>query len=219
MAKLKLAVLISGRGSNLQALIDACADSEFPAEIALVLSNKPTAYGLTRAAEAGIPVQSIDHKTFGSRQEFDAQMTKVMTEAGAELVCLAGFMRLLSDDFCTYWHNRMINIHPSLLPSFKGLDVHQAALDAGVKFSGCTVHYVRPEMDSGPIIAQAVVPILADDTADALASRILIEEHKIYPEAVRLIANGNVKIENDIAKITDQLSPTFSVSNPITEAE
>lgn len=215
MAKLKLAILISGRGSNLQALIDACANPEFPAEIVLVLSNEPDAYGLTRAADAGIAVHSIDHKSFSSRREFDVQMTKVMVDAGTELVCLAGFMRLLSDDFCSHWHDRMINIHPSLLPSFKGLDVHQAALDAGVRFSGCTVHYVRPEMDSGPIIIQAAVPIAADDTADTLAERILVEEHKIYPEAVRLIAEGRVRIENDTARISGQNAPSAALINPV----
>jgi len=218
MDKLKLAVLISGRGSNLQALIDACTPSSFPAEIVLIISNKSDAYGLTRAEEAGIPTLCVDHREFGSRPEFDARMTAAITGAGAELVCLAGFMRLLSDEFCTHWRNRMINIHPSLLPSFKGLDVQQAALDAGVRFSGCTVHYVRPEMDSGPIIIQAAVPILADDTADTLADRILTEEHKIYPQAVRLIAENRVTINGERAVISGQKSQTMAVINPLLEA-
>jgi len=214
MEKLKLAVLVSGRGSNLQALIDACAATSFPAEIVLVISNKPDAHGLTRADDAGIPTLCIDHKLYGSRAEFDVQMTAAMTTAGTELVCLAGFMRLLSDQFCTHWHDRMINIHPSLLPSFKGLDVQQAALDAGVQFSGCTVHYVRPEMDSGPIIIQAAVPIREDDTADSLAERILVEEHKIYPEAIRLIADGRVTVAGDRARILDHSAPTHALVNP-----
>ncbi len=219
MAKLKLAVLISGRGSNLQALIDACAAPGFPAEIVIVISNKPDVFGLTRAADSGIPAISIDHKQYRTRDAFDTQMTLAMEDAGAELICLAGFMRLLSDQFCARWHDRMINIHPSLLPSFKGLDVHQAALDAGVKFSGCTVHYVRPEMDSGPVIVQAVVAILSEDNADTLAARILIEEHKTYPEAVRLIAAGHVRIDGDLAIILDQRSPSESLRNPLIEAE
>jgi len=214
MEKLKLAVLVSGRGSNLQALIDACSIPSFPAEIVLVISNKPDAHGLIRAEDAGIPTLCIDHKNYESRTEFDAQMTIAMTTAGTELVCLAGFMRLLSDEFCAHWHDCMINIHPSLLPSFKGLDVQQAALDAGVRLSGCTVHYVRPEMDSGPIIIQAAVPILADDTADSLAERILVEEHKIYPEAVRLIADGRVTIVDDCARILDHTAPTHALVNP-----
>jgi len=214
MEKLKLAVLVSGRGSNLQALIDACSAPSFPAEIVLVISNKPDAHGLTRAEDAGIPTLCIDHKNYESRAEFDVQMTAAMTTFGTELVCLAGFMRLLSDEFCAHWHDRMINIHPSLLPSFKGLDVQQAALDAGVRFSGCTVHYVRPEMDSGPIIIQAAVPILADDTAASLAERILVEEHMIYPEAVRLIADGRVTVTGDCARILDHTAPTHSLVNP-----
>ena len=216
MEKLKLAVLVSGRGSNLQALIDACANPSFPAEIVLVISNKSDAYGLIRAEKANIPTLCIDHKDYGSRPEFDTQMTAAMDAAGAELVCLAGFMRLLSDEFCATWHDRMINIHPSLLPSFKGLDVQQAALDAGVRFSGCTVHYVRPEMDSGPIIIQAAVPVLGNDTAETLAGRILVEEHKIYPQAIRLIAEGRVTVDGACARISDHTAPEHSLVNPLT---
>ncbi len=214
MEKLKLAVLISGRGSNLQALIDACAQSSFPAEIVLVISNKADADGLERAEKAGLQTHHVDHRAFASRADFDARMTTLMEAAGIELVCLAGFMRLLSDEFCNHWRDRMINIHPSLLPSFKGLDVQQAALDAGVRFSGCTVHYVRPEMDSGPIIIQAAVPILTDDTADTLAGRILVEEHKIYPQAVRLIAEQRVRIEEERAIISGMRTVPHSLTNP-----
>ena len=188
MSKLKLAVMISGRGSNLQALIDACATPGFPAEIILVLSNRPGAQGLDRAAEAGIPTKVVDHKNCADRTTFDAEMTAAMEAAGTDLVCLAGFMRLLSDEFVDHWRDRMINIHPSLLPAFKGLDVQERVLERGARFAGCTVHYVRKEMDTGPIIVQAVVPVLADDTPDDLAARILVREHEIYPLAVRLIA-------------------------------
>jgi len=217
MAKLKLAVLISGRGSNLQSLIDACSEPSFPAEIGIVISNRPGAAGLLRAQKSAIPTHCIDHKLFGTRAEFDAEMTKAMEAAGTELVCLAGFMRLLSDEFCAHWLDRMINIHPSLLPSFKGLNVQQAALDAGVRFSGCTVHYVRPEMDCGPVIIQAVVPISADDTANDLAKRILTEEHKIYPEAVRLIAEKRIFIKGEKAVIATQNTPVGSMRNPTVE--
>ena len=215
MSKLKLAVMISGRGSNLQALIDACATPGFPAEIILVLSNRPGAQGLNRAAEAGIPTKVVDHKNFADRTTFDAEMTAAMEAAGTDLVCLAGFMRLLSDEFVDHWRDRMINIHPSLLPAFKGLDVQERVLERGARFAGCTVHYVRKEMDTGPIIVQAVVPVLADDTPDDLAARILVREHEIYPLAVRLIAEGRVSIdEKDRAVIAGAVSPERSVVNP-----
>lgn len=214
MAKLVLCVLVSGRGSNLQALIDACAAPGFPAKIGLVISNKASAYGIERANKANIPTRVFDHKAYDSRAEFDINMTHAMEEAGIDLVCLAGFMRLLSDEFCDHWHDRMINIHPSLLPSFKGLDVQQAAIYAGVRFSGCTVHYVRREMDTGPILIQAAVPILPDDTSDQLAARILVEEHKIYPEAVRLIAEGRVTVSNERASIKGHVGPSSSLINP-----
>ncbi|HAD86100.1 MAG TPA: phosphoribosylglycinamide formyltransferase [Rhodospirillaceae bacterium] len=215
MSKLKLAVMISGRGSNLQALIDACATPGFPAEIILVLSNRPGAQGLDRAAEAGIPTKVVDHKNFADRTTFDAEMTAAMEAAGTDLVCLAGFMRLLSDEFVDHWRDRMINIHPSLLPAFKGLDVQERVLERGARFAGCTVHYVRKEMDTGPIIVQAVVPVLADDTPDDLAARILVREHEIYPLAVRLIAEGRVSIdEKDRAVIAGAVSPERSVVNP-----
>lgn len=214
MDKLNLSVAISGRGSNLKALIDACRAKNFPARIGLVVSNKPSAGGLEFANEAGIPTLVVDHKAYTSRADFDRNMTVAMENSGTDLVCLAGFMRLLSDEFCDHWRDRMINIHPSLLPSFKGLDVQQAALDAGVRFSGCTVHYVRKEMDTGPIVAQAAVPVLSDDTADTLTARILIEEHKIYPHAVRLIAEGRIEISKERASISDHTGPTQALLNP-----
>ncbi len=197
-ASLKVGVLISGRGSNLQALIDACAAPDFPAEIALVLSNKADAYGLERAAFAGVPGTVVDHRDFpGDKRAFEEAMDARLRGAGVELVCLAGFMRLLSPWFVERWHDRLINIHPSLLPSFKGLDTHRRALDAGVRFHGCTVHYVRPEMDEGPIIAQAAVPVLPGDDADRLSARVLEAEHRLYPQALRLIAEGRARVEQD----------------------
>lgn len=215
MSRLKLAVMISGRGSNLQALIDATADPAFPAEIILVLSNRPGALGLERAAKAGIPTRVIDHKTFADRAAFDAEMTAAMEAAGTDLVCLAGFMRLLSDEFVDHWRDRMINIHPSLLPAFKGLDVQERVLARGARFAGCTVHYVRKEMDTGPIIVQAVVPVHPDDTPDSLAARVLAREHDIYPLAVRLIAEGRVTIdENDRAVIAGAVAQESALLNP-----
>lgn len=215
MSRLKLAVIISGRGSNLQALIDATAAPAFPAEIILVLSNRPGALGLERAAKAGIPTRVIDHKEFSDRAAFDAEMTAAMEAAGTELVCLAGFMRLLSDEFVDHWRDKMINIHPSLLPAFKGLDVQERVLARGARFAGCTVHYVRKEMDTGPIIVQAVVPVHPDDTPDSLAARVLEREHDIYPLAVRLIAEGRVAIdENDRAVITGAVAQESALLNP-----
>ncbi len=215
MSRLKLAVMISGRGSNLQALIDATADPAFPAEIILVLSNRPGAMGLERAAKAGIPTRVIDHKEFTDRAAFDREMTAAMEAAGTELVCLAGFMRLLSDEFVDHWRDRMINIHPSLLPAFKGLDVQERVLARGARFAGCTVHYVRKEMDTGPIIVQAVVPVHPDDTPDSLAARVLAREHDIYPLAVRLVAEGRVSIdENDRAVIAGAVAQESALLNP-----
>lgn len=212
---LKVGVLISGRGSNLQALIDACAAPDFPAEIALVLSNKADAYGLERAAAAGVPTAVVSHRDFpGDKRAFEEAMDARLREAGVELVCLAGFMRLLSPWFVETWRDRLINIHPSLLPSFKGLDTHERALAAGVRFHGCTVHYVRPEMDEGPIIVQAAVPVLPGDDAHTLADRVLESEHRIYPQAVRLIAEGRARVEGDRVAISGDVPTLASVVNP-----
>ena len=210
MAKLKLCVLISGRGSNLQSLIDACAANDYPAEIALVISNIDGVQGLERASNAGIPTTVVSHRDFRSRESFDASLTETISRLDVDLLCLAGFMRILSDGFVEHWQDRLVNIHPSLLPSFKGLDVQQRAIDAGVRFSGCTVHYVRSDMDCGPIIVQAVVPVLGDDDGDALARRILEQEHIIYPLAVRMIAQGRVTIKDELV-IVDAAAPGGSV--------
>jgi len=201
VARLKVGVLISGRGSNLQALIDACAEPDFPAEIKLVISNRADAAGLERAAAAKIPTAIIPHRPYPSRDAFDSALTAALEKAGIELVCLAGFMRLLTPGFVTHWHDRLINIHPSLLPSFPGLDTHARVLAQGVRFSGCTVHFVRAEMDNGPIIVQAVVPVLQSDDAEQLAARVLAAEHRAYPLALRLIGEGRVTVIGERSEI------------------
>lgn len=187
--KIKIAVLISGNGSNLQALIDICADENYPAEIALVISNKAEAYGLERAKNSNIPTQVVSHKDYDSREAFDEVMHQHIVNAGCNLVCLAGFMRLLTPTFVNKWQNRMLNIHPSLLPAFKGAHAHRDVLAAGVNESGCTVHYVIPEMDAGPIILQKSVPVYKDDTEETLAQRVHAVEHQCYPEALTLVCN------------------------------
>jgi len=217
--KLKLAVLISGGGSNLQAILDACNSADYPAEVVLVFSNQIDAGGLTRGRNAGIRSEAISHKGYpGGREAYDAAVSNLIEESGADLVVLAGYLRLVSESFVTRWKDKLINIHPSLLPSFKGLHVHQAALDAGVKFAGCTVHYVVPEVDSGPIIAQAVVPVLPGDDAGKLAQRILREEHKIYPQVIRWIADGRVSVDaNGIVTVADAKPSDISAANPVLE--
>jgi phosphoribosylglycinamide formyltransferase-1 len=190
----RTAVLISGRGSNLSALIEAARSPDYPAEIVLVFSNVETAEGLAVARAAGIKTAVVSHKGL-SREDFDAQIDAALAEARVDLVCQAGFMRINSDGFVRKWEGRMINIHPSLLPAFKGIRVHQQAIDAGVRISGCTVHFVVPELDSGPIIAQAAVAVEPDDTAPTLAARILAEEHRVYPDALRAVAEGRVVLE------------------------
>ena len=186
--RIPTAVLISGSGSNLQALIDAAKDEAFPAEITLVLSNRPDAYGLTRAGQAGIDTVTLDHKAYADRRAFDAAMDEALREAGIELVCLAGFMRILTPDFVGRWKGRMLNIHPSLLPAFRGIDAARQALDYGVRVTGCTVHFVTPDLDAGPIIGQAAVPVKDGDTLETLTARIQAEEHTLYPDCVARIA-------------------------------
>jgi phosphoribosylglycinamide formyltransferase-1 len=209
----RVGVLISGRGSNLQALIEAQAAPHYPAEIVLVLSNVPGAQGLTRAEAAGIPALVVNHKDFASRAEFDAVLDQTLKQAGIELLCNAGFMRLHTDEFVRGWWNRHLNIHPSLLPAFKGLHTHARVLDEGVKITGCTVHFVRNEMDTGPIVAQAALPVLPHDTAESLATRVLAAEHRLYPHALRLVASGSVRVEGEsvvgMTQIRDQ-APIFS---------
>ena len=196
--KLRLGVLISGRGSNLQALIDACAKSDFPAEIVMVISNKGDAQGLERARRADIPTCIVDHRNYDHRAAFDTEMTWAMEDAKVNLVCLAGFMRLLSEEFVEHWWDKLINIHPSLLPAFAGgmaPGPQQDAIDWGVKFTGCTIHVVTDELDAGPIVAQAAVPVRDGDDADTLSDRILVEEHRLYPQVLQWFAEGRVHVE------------------------
>jgi len=214
VARLKVAVLISGRGSNLASLIEACAAPAFPAEIRLVLSNRADAAGLAHAARAAIPSAVIPHRDFASRETFDGALDRTLQAAGIELVCLAGFMRLLTPDFVARWRDRLINIHPSLLPAFRGLDTHARALAAGVRFAGCTVHFVRPEMDEGPIIVQAAVPVLPGDDAERLSARVLEAEHQAYPLALRLVAEGKVRVDGDRAEIAGIAAAPPSIFNP-----
>lgn len=212
--KLKVGVLVSGRGSNLQALIDACADPAFPAEIVHVLSNIPDAYALERAATAGIATSVIGHRDFAGRDAFDAAIDARLREVGVEFVCLAGFMRLLTEGFVGKWQDRMINIHPSLLPSFKGLHTHERALEMGVKVHGCTVHFVRPATDEGPIIVQAAVPVLPDDTPDSLGARVLEQEHRAYPLALRLVAEGKARVSGLVVHCEDAAGANEALLNP-----
>jgi phosphoribosylglycinamide formyltransferase-1 len=197
MARLKAAVLISGRGSNLQALIDECARADAAAEIVLVISNVAGAAGLARAADAGIATRVIDHRAYADRESFEDAVHDCLAAAGAELVCLAGFMRLLTAGFVQRWRDRLINIHPSLLPAYKGLDTHARVLADGAPFTGCTVHFVRPAMDDGPIIVQAKVPVGSGDDESALAARVLKAEHRIYAVALRLIAEGHAAVVDE----------------------
>lgn len=194
MTRKKVAILISGRGSNMAALIEAAQAPDYPAEIVGVFSNKATAPGLDFARSHGIATASVSHKDFDSRESFDAQIEKVLQNWQADFVCLAGFMRIFSLGFAQRWTGRMINIHPSLLPRHKGLHPQQQALDAGDAESGCTVHWVTPELDAGPTILQRRVPILPGDTAETLAARILVEEHIAYPKALALLASGEVHL-------------------------
>jgi phosphoribosylglycinamide formyltransferase-1 len=213
-ARKRTAVLISGRGSNLQALIDAASDASFPAGIALVLSNVAEAGGLVRAAQAGIPTATVPHKLFASREAFDAEVGKTLQQHNIELVCLAGFMRILSNGFVNVWKGRMVNIHPSLLPSFKGVDVHRRVLDSGVRITGCTVHFVVPELDSGPVIAQAAIPVLPDDTEQSIAARTLDAEHKLYPLALKMLAEGRVQLSGDQAQFINAPPGVGSLFSP-----
>ncbi len=214
MAKTKIAVLISGRGSNLQALIDACEDPDYPGEIVMVISNRPKAAGLERAGAAGIHREIINHKDFETRGEFEAAINDALKTARVDFVCLAGFMRVLTPTFTSDWRGRLINIHPSLLPSFDGIHVHERMIEAGVKIAGCTVHFVSAEVDSGPIIGQACVPVLPGDNAETLAARILIEEHRLYPACLRLLIDGKARLTGATVTYDNSVVATGSLINP-----
>jgi phosphoribosylglycinamide formyltransferase 1 len=195
MARKRVAVLISGRGSNMAALIEAAKNSAYPADIVLVLSNVPDAGGLRVAEAAGIATDVVDHKPFGKdRAAFERALQAVLEKHDIEIVCLAGFMRILNADFVGKWHGRMINIHPALLPQFKGVDTHRRALEAKVKQHGATVHFVVPEMDAGPVILQDAVEVRPDDTEATLAARVLAVEHRIYPQALKMLAEGRCRL-------------------------
>ncbi|MEE1655171.1 phosphoribosylglycinamide formyltransferase [Microvirga sp. CF3062] len=192
----RVAILISGRGSNMASLIEAARAEDFPAEIALVLSNRPDAEGLERAKAAGIATLAIDHKAFPDRESFDLALDAALNEHDIAFICLAGFMRVLTDGFVERWAGRMINIHPSLLPLYRGTQTHRRALADGVLVHGCTVHFVVPELDAGPIIAQAVVPVVPGDTEESLAARVIVQEHRLYPQALRMICDGSARLES-----------------------
>ena len=212
--RLRVAVLISGRGSNMRALIDSCLNNESRAEIVLVISNRPNAGGLSLATKSGIETAVIDHKGFTDRKAFETELGRTLKSANVELICLAGFMRLLSPDFVNGWRDRLINIHPSLLPAFKGLNTHERAISTGVRVTGCTVHFVRPQMDDGPIIIQGVVPVHSNDTEEKLAERVLKMEHHCYPLAVQWIAEGRVRVIDEQAIVDNSGTATTQLINP-----
>ena len=202
--KRRVAILISGRGSNMVALIEAARPADFPAEIVLVISNRADAPGLEKAKASGIPTVVIESNSFGKdRTGFEAALQSTLEQHGIELICLGGFMRLFTAGFAKRWYGRMLNIHPSLLPSFPGLDPHGQALRAGVKISGATVHFVIPETDAGPVVMQGAVPVSDHDTVETLSERILEVEHRIYPDALRLLASGKIRLEGEICKIEE----------------
>jgi len=195
--RLRVAILISGRGSNMDALIEAARSPDFPAQIALVISNRPDAPGLAKAKAAGLATAAVDHKIYAGREEFERSLQIVLETYRIDFLCLAGFLRLFTPWFIGQWRGRMLNIHPALLPAYKGLHTHERALADGVKIHGCTVHFVVPEMDEGPIVAQAAVPVLDGDTPEILAARVLEQEHLIYPMALELVASGKVRIDGN----------------------
>jgi phosphoribosylglycinamide formyltransferase 1 len=190
-----IVILISGRGSNMEAIVEACAREQWPARVAAVVSNKADAAGLRYAADRGIATAVLDHKNFASREDFDAELATVVDGFAPDAVVLAGFMRILTEGFVRHFEGRMLNVHPSLLPAFTGLHTHQRAIDAGCKVAGATVHFVTPALDHGPIVAQAVVPVLPGDTAEALSARVLAQEHLMYPQAVRWLVEGRLALD------------------------
>jgi phosphoribosylglycinamide formyltransferase-1 len=214
-ARARLGVLVSGSGSNLQALLDACAQADYPAEVVCVVSNVPAAFALERARRAGVPTVVLEHKAFASRADFDRALREELRKAGVEWVCLAGFMRLLGVDFLAGFPGRVLNIHPSLLPAFSGLHAQRQALERGVKIAGCTVHFVDAGTDTGPIIAQAAVPVLPGDDEASLSARILMEEHRLYPLAVRLAVTGKVAMEGARTRVdAEAMVGELSLLNP-----
>jgi phosphoribosylglycinamide formyltransferase-1 len=218
--KRRVAILISGRGSNMAALVKAAAAEDYPAEIAVVISNRADAPGLERAKASGIPTVVIESKPFGKdRAGFEAMLQAALDQHRIELICLGGFMRLFTPEFTRSWYGRMLNIHPSLLPSFPGLDPHGQALRAGVKISGATVHFVTAETDAGPILMQGAVGVSDHDTAETLSERILEVEHRIYPDALRLLATGAIQLDGDICKTPDSAGSGNFLISPVASAD
>jgi phosphoribosylglycinamide formyltransferase-1 len=209
-----IVILISGRGSNMEALIAARDAGQLPVNIAAVISNRPEAKGLETAGRAGITAHYIDHKAFAGREAFDAALAECIDQFNPDLVVLAGFMRILSEGFVRHYEGRLMNIHPSLLPSFPGLHTHQRALEEGVRIHGCTVHFVTPTLDHGPVIIQAAIPVLDGDTEESLAARILIQEHKVYPQAVRWFAEDKLTLENGRVLLSAELTDTAVLISP-----
>ena len=209
-----IVILISGRGSNMEALIAARDAGQLPVNIAAVISNRPDAKGLETAAKAGITAHFIDHKAFSGREAFDAALAECIDQFNPDLVVLAGFMRILSEGFVRHYAGRLMNIHPSLLPSFPGLHTHQRALEEGVRIHGCTVHFVTPTLDHGPVIIQAAIPVLDGDTEESLAARILVQEHKVYPQAVRWFAEDKLTLENGLVRLSADLADTAVLISP-----
>lgn len=220
VTRLDVAVLISGRGSNLQSIIDACSDPDFPAKIRVVISNEPDAYGLERAKEAGIPTEVVPHKSYPSRKEFEEALGKSLALYPVDLIALAGFMRVLTPDFVSKWEGKMLNIHPSLLPAYPGLHTHERVLAASEKESGCTIHFVTPGLDEGPTLLQKRVPVVTGDTVDTLSARVLEQEHIAYPEAIRLIALGKVKYDKEkvVIEAADPYTPPQKMTAPVPAA-
>ncbi len=215
MTRRRIAILISGRGSNLVSLMEAARAPDYPAQIALVLSNRPDAEGLDRARDAGIDALAIDHKAYSTRESFEQALDEALRARDIEFICLAGFMRVLTNWFVERWAGRMVNIHPSLLPLFRGTQTHRRALEEGVLVHGCTVHFVVPELDAGPIVAQAVVPVVPGDTEASLAARVLDQEHQLYPQALRMICSGRARLDGGRVVFTDGWDTSPALHSPV----
>jgi len=211
----KIVILISGRGSNMEALLKAQAAGELPVDIAAVISNRPDAKGLATAEAAGIATRVVDHKAYAGREAFDAALAECIDAFAPDLVVLAGFMRILTEGFVSHYEGRLLNIHPSLLPAFPGLHTHQKAIDEGVRVHGCTVHFVTPALDHGPVVIQAVVPVLDEDSEDTLAARVLAQEHKVYPQAVRWFAEGRLRLEGKRVRLSTPLDGSTALISPV----